>query len=122
MTVDSFRLVVDSTVNVLKFLFLFSNTVLVIRAGIHKMFVRIANWEDPDQTASKKQSNLHLGCLSSSFGQATSVRNFRTFTVRTVLFGKFGYIHCTSAKDQVGCQISGSLKHFMTISMKLYAI
>ena len=31
---------------------LFSNKMLVIRAGIYKMFVRIANREDPDQTAS----------------------------------------------------------------------
>ena len=31
---------------------LFSNITLVIRAGIHKMLVRIANREDPDQTAS----------------------------------------------------------------------
>ena len=27
---------------------------LVIRAGIHKMLVRIANREDPDQTASSE--------------------------------------------------------------------
>ena len=35
---------------VLTFLFLFSNKMLVIRAGIHIMLVRIANREDPDQT------------------------------------------------------------------------
>ena len=35
------------------FLFLFSNKMLVIRGGIHKM-VRIANREDPDQTTSSK--------------------------------------------------------------------
>ena len=43
--------------SVLKFgtlLFLFSNKMLVSRAGIHKMFVRIANREDPDQTASSE--------------------------------------------------------------------
>ena len=34
------------------FLFLFSNKKLVISAVIHKMIVRIANKEDPDQTAS----------------------------------------------------------------------
>ena len=34
------------------FLFLFLNKMLVIRAEIHKMLVRIANREDPDQTAS----------------------------------------------------------------------
>ena len=42
-------------VNVLKILntimFLFSNTMLVFRAGIHKLLVSIANREDPDQTA-----------------------------------------------------------------------
>ena len=45
------------TVNVLKFwtLFLFdlfSNKMLIFRAGIHKMLVRIANREDLDQTTS----------------------------------------------------------------------
>ena len=36
------------------FLFLFSNKMLVFRAGIHKMHVRVANREDPDQTASSE--------------------------------------------------------------------
>ena len=36
------------------FLFLFSNKMLVIRAGTHKMLVRIANREDSDQTASSE--------------------------------------------------------------------
>ena len=31
---------------------LFSNKMLVIKARIHEMLVRIANREDPDQTAS----------------------------------------------------------------------
>ena len=35
-------------------LFLFSNKTLVIQAGIHIMHVRIANREDPDQTASSE--------------------------------------------------------------------
>ena len=42
------------TVNVLKnltFRFLFSYKRLIIKAGIHKMLVRIANREDPDDTA-----------------------------------------------------------------------
>ena len=34
--------------------FLFSNKMLAIRAGILKMLVRIANREDPDQTASSE--------------------------------------------------------------------
>ena len=53
----------------------------VIRAGIHKKLVRIANREDPDQTAFQKQSDLGLHCLSRFFWQVTSVQNFRTFTV-----------------------------------------
>ena len=67
--------------------FLFSNKLLVFKAGIHKIDVRIANREDPDQTASQKQSALgllsvcldHLGlrCFSRPFWQATSVQNFR---------------------------------------------
>ena len=36
------------------FLFLFSNKMLVIRAGIHKMPDRIMNREDSDQTASSE--------------------------------------------------------------------
>ena len=36
------------------FLILFSNKVLIFRAGIHKILVRIANREDPDQTASSE--------------------------------------------------------------------
>ena len=45
------------TVKVLKFqtlFFLFSNKILVFSTGIHKMHVRIANREDPDQTASSE--------------------------------------------------------------------
>ena len=34
------------------FSFLFSNKMLVFRAGIHKILVGLANREDPDQTAS----------------------------------------------------------------------
>ena len=54
------------------FLLLFSKKLLAIRAWIHKIFVRIANMEDPNLTASE---------MSRSFWQATSVQNFRTFTV-----------------------------------------
>ena len=35
-------------------LFLFVNKMLVVRAGIHKMLVRITNKKDPDQTASSE--------------------------------------------------------------------
>ena len=36
------------------FLFLFLKTIFVIMAGTHKMLVRIANRENPDQTASSE--------------------------------------------------------------------
>ena len=35
-------------------LFFFSNIIMVIRAGINKILVRITNREDPDQTASSE--------------------------------------------------------------------
>ena len=41
----------NATPNTLIF-YLALNKMLVIRAGIHKIFVRIVNREDPDQTAS----------------------------------------------------------------------
>ena len=36
------------------------NEMLVIRAGTHKMLVRIANREDPDQSASFSGSSLFV--------------------------------------------------------------
>ena len=46
------------TVNVLKsltlFLFLFSTKILIIGAEIHKLLAKIANREDPNQTASSE--------------------------------------------------------------------
>ena len=48
------------------FLFLFSNKMLVFRAGIHKMLARIVNREDPE-------SGLDLCCLSRPFCQNTTV-------------------------------------------------
>ena len=60
------------------FLFLFSTKMLVIRADIHKLLARIADREEPDQTASFWDCPV---CLSLFFWQATSVRNVRTFTV-----------------------------------------
>ena len=43
----------------------------VIKDGIHNMLVRIANREDPDQTA----SDLGLHCLSRPFLQAPTEFN-----------------------------------------------
>ena len=52
----------------------------------------IANREDPGQTASKKQSDLGLYCLSRPFWQTTSVRNFRTFSISP--FCNLTYMDC----------------------------
>ena len=38
------------------FLFLFLNELLIIKAGFHKMLVRVANRKDLDQTASSEAS------------------------------------------------------------------
>ena len=45
------------------------------------MLARIANREYPDLTLLQKQSYLGLCCLSMPVWQATSVQNFRTFTI-----------------------------------------
>ena len=70
-----------ATINVLKFLTLFScrftNKMLAIRALNHKMLV---NREDPVQD--KKQSDLGLHSLSIPFDMVISVRNFRTLMSR----------------------------------------
>ena len=42
----------------------FSNKILVFGAGIHKMLVRKANREDPDQTASSKGALAWYGKLT----------------------------------------------------------
>ena len=68
---------------------------LVIRAGIHKLLVRIANRADPNQ----KQSDLGLCCLSRPFYQATSIVNFRTFTI---------YVKCQTVRIQMKCRRTGS--------------
>ena len=44
------------------------NKMLVIRAGIHKMLVRIVNMEDSDQTSSSSLIWVHTVCLD-FFGQ-----------------------------------------------------
>ena len=51
------------------------------RAGIQKMFVKIANRNTPDQTAS---SDLGLHCLSKPFRHAISISHFRTSTINSV--------------------------------------
>ena len=60
------------------FLLLFSNKLLVFRAGIHKLLVRIANREDPIIRSSLIR--VCTVCLG------LSVQNFRSFTVRPEFF------------------------------------
>ena len=72
-------------------LFLFSNKMLVITAGIHKMLVRIANSEDPD---------LGLRCLSRLFTQTTSAKNFRSFTIMR---------HCIACSEQQAVMYSNTV-------------
>ena len=49
------------------FLYLFSSKMLVIRAGIEKMLVRIANRETLIRLLLQKQSDLGLHCLPRPF-------------------------------------------------------
>ena len=63
------------------FYFSVSNKMLVIRAGIHKMLVGIANRETLIRLLLQKQSDLGLYCLPRPFWQETSIQNFRIFSV-----------------------------------------
>ena len=87
------------------FLFLFSNKLLVIKAGIHKMLVRIANREDPDQN-----NLLGLHCLMSRpFWHATLVLIFfleNHSTVTLNLNGYFFYIYPSFLLSQVVCTVA----------------
>ena len=80
-----YNLLADYYSNVLKFLtllFLFSNKISVIVAGIHKMLVRKVNTGKPlIRLLVQKQSDLGLHCLSRPSSQTTIVQNFETFTV-----------------------------------------
>ena len=63
---------------------------LFIRAGVHKMLLKIADMEDPDQTVSdlQMQSDLILLCfliLKAFLGRARSAQNFRNFKTSFVL-------------------------------------
>ena len=54
---------------------------LVTRAEILKIFVRIANRVDPDQPASSKAVRLRAILFVEPFRQATPVQTFRTSTL-----------------------------------------
>ena len=66
------------------YLFLLSNKMLVFRAGSHKILIRIANREDPDQTAPLEFSRPFCEATTSR-----SVQNCRTFTIDLFLCLKF---------------------------------
>ena len=57
---------------------------LIIRAEILKILIRIANREDPDQTASSEAvwsgSALFVKAFLEGNSIGNSIRNFRTFT------------------------------------------
>ena len=63
------------TVYVLKFRTQFSNKMLVTEKQTGKTLIRLLL---------KKQSDLGLPCLSRLLWQATTVRNFRTFTIHAI--------------------------------------
>ena len=76
---------------------LFSAKMLVVRAGIHKMLVRIANRQYPDLTSLIWVCAVLLGL----FGMATSVRNFRTSTVHLYTYTCIKYMsHILKKKRQ----------------------
>ena len=54
---------------------------LVFRAAINKMRVRIANREDPDQNASEEAFRYESALFVDACWQGTGVRNFRTFII-----------------------------------------
>ena len=61
---------------------------LIIRAGINKILVRIENREDPNKTA----SGLGLQSLSKPFWQVMSVGNLRRSTLRVFPGKSWQYI------------------------------
>ena len=76
---------------------------LVFRARIHKMLVRIASRTDPDQPASVL-SDLGLHCVLGLFGRQ---RNFRTFTV----INSFVYILYFIPQETVSCGMKYKMLH-----------
>ena len=64
---------------------------LVIKAVIHKILVRIKIVETLIRQILQKQSDQGLRCLSQPFLQTTSVGNFRAF--RGVMYTKCGILN-----------------------------
>ena len=72
---------------------------MVFRAGIHKMLVRIANREEPDQNASLK-ADLGLPCRSRPFGQALVFKIFEHLTYTNKLLPTYPSLKPPSRKLQ----------------------
>ena len=70
---QTFTILIFCKYSKVRTLFLFRS---LIRAGIHKMLIRIANRKD-----TQKQFDLGLRCLTMTFWQTTSAGNFRKSTV-----------------------------------------
>ena len=64
------------------FLFLFSNKMLFFRTGIYIMLVRIANREDPDETASSEA----VWYLSALFVYNYTIRNISLTKGKIIYF------------------------------------
>ena len=69
---------------------------IIVKPGIHKMLVRIANWEDPDQTA-LESAPFVKACQK---WQATFVWNFTTFTVITKIDNNFIFCNNNSNTNE----------------------
>ena len=83
------------------FLYLFSNKMLIIRAGIHRRLVRIANTKTmSDQTASSEA--VSAVCLG-LYRQATSVQSFRTSTMGPLCYEKFSGSNTSYGQIKYSC-------------------
>ena len=65
------------------FLFLFLNKMLVFMAEIYEMVVRIANREDPDQSASKQSGPEFIKLFSCSTQRSTKLQLLIKTKIRT---------------------------------------
>ena len=82
---------------------------LVMRAGIHKMLVRIANRETLIRLLLQRQFDLGLHCLPMPFWQATSALTFKPFT-----------IHLKIEYSSIIKALNGSIKPIFFFSFALY--
>ena len=75
----------------------------VIRAVIHKMLNRTANWDRPRSNCSSRSSLIcvYIACLMSRpFWQSTNVPKFRTFTIPPKLINLFNFVTMLAAAHE----------------------